>query len=206
MENEFKVVMSQRTDEELIKIVTVEREGYNPTAIEAAESEIEKRNIDTIKFKEIKELVTAEKRQKEKVDSNVVGSGVRFLNFLIDLFAWSILATIIGFLTSFFFQITDQDIQQVFAYIILFGTFIGYHAIMEIKYQKTVGKFITKTKVVKTNGERPINSDIISRTFYRLIPFDRISFLFVKNGFHDYLSNTKVVKDEVMNKKENYKT
>ncbi len=47
MKNEFKQVMSERTDEELIKIVTTERDGYNPIAIEAAESEVEKRNIDT---------------------------------------------------------------------------------------------------------------------------------------------------------------
>ena len=50
MENEFAKVMSERTDEELIKIVTVERGSYNPTAIEAADSEIEKRNIDTSEF------------------------------------------------------------------------------------------------------------------------------------------------------------
>ncbi len=68
---------------------------------------------------------------------------------------------------------------------------------MEIKFQKTLGKFVTKTKVVKLNGEKPTNEDIITRTFCRLIPFDRISFLFVKNGIHDFLSKTKVVKDKV---------
>jgi uncharacterized RDD family membrane protein YckC len=197
MENEFKEVMSQRTDEELIKIVTIEREGYNPTAIEAAESEIEKRNIDTSKFEEIKEVATAEKKQKEKVDSNVVGSGIRFLNFIIDFFVWLILATIISIIIGLFVQPTDQGIIQIFGYILIFGTFIGYYAIMEIKFQKTIGKFITKTKVVKMNGEKPENSDIISRTFCRLIPFDRISFLFVKNGIHDFLSKTKVVKDKM---------
>ena len=41
MENEFTKVMSERTDEELIKIVTVERTGYNATAIEAADAEVE---------------------------------------------------------------------------------------------------------------------------------------------------------------------
>jgi uncharacterized RDD family membrane protein YckC len=197
MENEFKEVMSQRTDEELIKIVTIEREGYNPTAIEAAESEIEKRNIDTSKFEEIKEVATAEKKQKEKVDSNVVGSGIRFLNFIIDFFVWLILATIISIIIGLFVQPTDQGIIQIFGYILIFGTFIGYYAIMEIKFQKTIGKFITKTKVVKMNGEKPENSDIISRTFCRLIPFDRISFLFVKNGIHDFLSKTKVVQDKM---------
>ena len=177
--------------------VTIEREGYNPKAIEAAESEIEKRNIDTSKFEEIKEIATAEKKQKEKVDSNVVGSGIRFLNFIIDFFVWLILATIIGFIIGLFVQTTDQGIIQIFGYILILGTFIGYYAIMEIKFQKTIGKFITKTKVVKMNGERPENSDIISRTFCRLIPFDRISFLFVKNGIHDFLSKTKVVKDKI---------
>lgn len=36
MENEFLKVMSQRTDEELIKIITVDIRKYNPIAIEAA--------------------------------------------------------------------------------------------------------------------------------------------------------------------------
>jgi len=195
MENEFKQVMSERTDEELIKIVTAERERYNPTAIEAAESEIEKRNIDTSDFEKIQEKVVAEKERKEKVDSNVVGSGIRFINFLIDFTVWLVLAFIVSFIIGIFVQPTDEGILTLFGYVLIFGIFIAYYAIMEIKFQKTVGKFITKTKVVKMNGERPENSDIISRTFCRLIPFDRISFLFVKNGIHDYLSKTKVVKD-----------
>jgi uncharacterized RDD family membrane protein YckC len=49
-------------------------------------------------------------------------------------------------------------------------------------FQKTIGKFITKRRVVHMNGEKPKNSDIISHTFCRLIPFDRILFLFTKNG------------------------
>ena len=104
MENEFAKVMSERTDEELIKIVTVERERYNPTAIEAADAEIEKRNIDTSEFEKIKEQATVEKEQKQKVDSNVVGSGIRFVNFLIDLIAVMILGTIIGFIFSILFD------------------------------------------------------------------------------------------------------
>ena len=76
-------------------------------------------------------------------------------------------------------------------------TFTAYYGIMEIKFQKTVGKFATRTKVVNMNGEKPENAAIISRTFCRLIPFDRVSFLFTKNGIHDFLSKTKVVKDVV---------
>ena len=197
MKNEFTKVMSERTDEELIKIVTVERERYNPTAIEAADVEIEKRNIDTSEFEKIKEQATVEKEQKQKVDSNVVGSGIRFVNFLIDFIVWLILAFIISFIIGLFIPVTadSQGILTLFVYVLFFGTFIAYYAILEIKFQKTVGKFVTKTKVVKMNGEKPENGDIITRTFCRLIPFDRISFLFVKNGIHDYLSKTKVIKD-----------
>ena len=192
MENDFKQVMSERTDEELIKIVTVEKGSYNPIAIKAAESEIEKRNIDSSNFEAIKEKATVEKEQKLNVESNVVGSEIRFLNFLIDFIIWLIIAAILTFPLN-----ANDGTQMFLGYFILIVSFIGYYAIMEIKFQKTIGKYVTKTRVVKTNGERPENSDIISRTFCRLIPFDRVSFLFVKNGFHDSLSKTKVVKDKV---------
>lgn len=197
MENEFTKVMSERTDEDLIKIVTVEKERYNPNAIKAADAEIEKRNINTSEFEKIQEKATAEKEQKQKVDSNVVGSGIRFVNFLIDFFVWLILAFIMSFLIGLFIPVTaeSQGILTLFVYVLFFGTFIAYYAILEIKFQKTIGKLVTKTKVVKMNGEKPENGDIITRTFCRLIPFDRISFLFVKNGIHDFLSKTKVVKD-----------
>lgn len=190
MENEFKQVMSERTDEELIKIVTVERDRYNPIAIEAADSEIEMRNIVTTKFEKIKEKATVNKEQKQRVDSSAVGSGVRFLNFLIDFIIWLVIAAIFTFPLS-----ANNETQMFLGYVIMLATYIGYYALMEIKFQKTIGKFITKTRVVKMNGEKPKNSDIISRTFCRLIPFDRISFLFMKNGIHDFLSKTKVVKD-----------
>jgi uncharacterized RDD family membrane protein YckC len=197
MENEFTKVMSERTDQELIKIVTVERERYNPTAIEAADLEIEKRNIDTAEFEKIKEKAIVDKEQKQKVDSNVVGSGTRFINFLLDFIVWLVFASLISFIIGLFVPVTseNQGILTLLIYLIFFGSFIAYYAIMEIKFQKTVGKFVTKTKVVTMNGEKPENGEIIARTFCRLIPFDRLSFLFVKNGIHDFLSKTKVVKD-----------
>jgi uncharacterized RDD family membrane protein YckC len=197
MENEFKEVMSKRTDEELIKIVTIQKDDYNPDAVKAAELEIEKRKIDIQDFEKIKEKLTVEKKQIEKVDTNVVNSGIRFLNFLIDFIVIMTLALIISFIIGLFVQPTDQGLIQIIGYILILGTFIGYYAIMEIKFQKTLGKFVTKTKVVKMDGEKPENGDIITRTFCRLIPFDRISFIFTKNGFHDFLSKTKVIKDTI---------
>ncbi len=192
MENEFAKVMTERTDAELIKIITVEREKYNSIAIEAAEKEVEKRNIETSDFEKIKEKINIEKKVIEKIDSNVVSSGVRLLNFLIDFIIWLIIAAI------FTFPLDATDgIQMLLGNVILLATFIGYYTIMEIKFQKTIGKFITKTKVVNQKGEKPENSEIISRTFCRLIPFDRLSFILMKNGIHDNLSKTKVIRDNM---------
>ena len=197
MENRFTQIMSERSDEELIKIVSIDRKKYQPEAIEAAELEIEKRKIDTNKIEQIKKETTTEKLKNEKVNSNTVGAGTRFLNFIIDLFIWSILVMIIGFIINLFVKPTDKLTYKIIGYILIFGTYVAYYSIMEIKFQKTVGKFLTKTKVVKMNGEKAENIDIIARSFYRLIPFDRLSFLFVKNGIHDFLSKTNVVKDKV---------
>jgi hypothetical protein len=57
-----------------------------------------------------------------------------------------------------------------------------------------LGKFITEDKGGNLKGRNPIN-DIMRRTFCRLIPFDRLSFLFMENGIHDGLSNTRVIKE-----------
>ncbi|MCF1423156.1 RDD family protein [Mangrovimonas futianensis] len=195
MEKEFAKVMSERTDEELIRIVTVERERYNATAIEAADAEVEKRNIDKSEFEKIKEQATVKIEQKQKVDSNVVSSGIRFLHYIIDLIIFYLLILVIFIILGLFITPTsDNYIGGLLTFITIFGAFLTYYAVMEIKFQKTVGKFITKTKVVRIDGNKATTSEIIIRTICRLIPFDGISYLFVKNGFHDYLSKTKVIK------------
>lgn len=197
MENEFAKVMSKRTDEELIKIVTVERAKYKPAALEAAEIEIKNRNIDAELFDKLTEQSRLEKEKNQVVKSNAVGSEIRFLNFIIDIIVLSFIAVISMFFIGLFIPSTNQTVISVVGYTTLLGSFIAYYSIMEIKFQKTVGKFITKTKVVKIDGDKPTGQDIIARTLFRLIPFDRLSFLFVKNGFHDYLSKTKVIRDQV---------
>ncbi|TYC18099.1 RDD family protein [Bizionia gelidisalsuginis] len=196
MENEFTKVMSERSNEELIKIVTVDTSNYNATAIEAAHSEIEKRAINTSEFEELKEKATLIKTQEVKTSS--VDSGVRLLNFTIDFIVWLIIVFIGSFIIEYFIAPSSQSMISFLIYALIFGTYLAYYAIMELKFQKTVGKFITKTKVVKLNGEKPKSGEIINRTFCRLIPFDRISFVFTNNGFHDYVSKTKVVKDSAV--------
>lgn len=54
MEFNFTQTMQNETDENLIKIVTVDRDGYQPDAVITAEAELAKRKISTKTFEETK--------------------------------------------------------------------------------------------------------------------------------------------------------
>ncbi len=196
MNTDFKDVMSKRTDEDLIKIVTVDRDGYQPLAVEAAEQEIKNRNIDTKKIEQVEADLTNKIEEQKEFDSKKVSSLTRFMHFIVDTIAFVILTMIFAFVLGLFINPTDQSLITLIGYLMLAAGFFGYYVFMETKFQKTIGKFITKTKVVNKNGTRPEVGDIVRRTFCRLIPFDRVSFLFTPNGFHDRLSDTTIIKDE----------
>lgn len=193
----FKDVMSKRTDEELIKIVTVERDGYQPIAIEAAEAEINKRNIDITTIEQITVDLTAEHIKQEQLDARKVSSSTRLIHTIVDTFAFFILTMLFAFIVAFFIPQSADSFSSTMGYLLLGVAFFCYYILMETKYQKTLGKFMTKTKVVTKDGAKPELGDIVTRTFCRLIPFDRISFLFTDNGFHDRFSDTTVIKDEI---------
>lgn len=125
-----------------------------------------------------------------------VSRSIRLLNFLIDLTIWGSILMLI----NLFIDLTDINNSRVFNYSLLSLTFLIYYFGMELIFQKTFGKFVTKTKVVNEDGEKPTTSQIILRTLSRLIPFDQFSYLIVQKGFHDYLSNTIVVDESEITK------
>lgn len=195
MENNFTKIMSSRTDEELIKIVTVDSGKHQELAIETAKKEIELRNIDETKFREVSEKVEVQKLKLEKVENNSVSSLIRFVNFVIDFVVIFIFYGMIVPSFEQFLNLSSQTQLIIYRMGTLAIFFAIYYIPFEHKYQKTLGKIITKTKVVNLEGEKAVLGDIISRTFCRLIPFDRFSFFFTRNGFHDAISKTKVIKD-----------
>jgi uncharacterized RDD family membrane protein YckC len=187
--------MSKRTDEELIKIVTIDRDGYQPLAITAAEEEIKCRKLDTVKIEQVESELKAEIEEKKQIDDKTVSSLIRFVHFIIDTIAWFVLAFILASILDILFNISEEFVMLI-GYLTLFVTFIGYYYMMEVSFQKTVAKFITKTKVVTNDGNKPSKKDILVRTFCRFVPLDHVSYLFTRNGFHDRLSNTKILKDD----------
>jgi len=79
---DFKDVMSQRTDEELIEIVTMNRNDYQQLAVISAEEEIKKRNLDIINYRKIQSELNAQTKKKQ-LDS--VGKVERLLPNYIDV-------------------------------------------------------------------------------------------------------------------------
>ncbi len=196
MNTDFKKVMSERTDEELIVIVTVEKDNYQPLAIVAAEEEIKKRNIDPMTIEKVAGDLKGKKEKTKYFETRRVRSITRLIHFVVDSIAFILVTMILSFIVGIFFQPTDRFLMTILGYLLLTSGFFGYYVFMETKYQKTIGKFITKTTVITKDGEKPTMENIIRRTFYRLLPFDRLSFLFAINGFHDRLSDTLLIKDE----------
>ena len=70
METSFDIVMSKKTNQELIVIVTADRKKYQESAINSAEREIEKRDIDKTIISEINKKIEIEKSEKKIFQDN----------------------------------------------------------------------------------------------------------------------------------------
>jgi uncharacterized RDD family membrane protein YckC len=116
----------------------------------------------------------------------------RLSNFIID----RITAHLLGLV----FIVTAYFVSEAFfgiLYAVGIIVFLGYHLICESLFQKTLGKVITKTKVVDREGNKPTFLRILGRSLARYIPFEPLSYLIGKHpmGWHDSLSKTLVVPD-----------
>ena len=125
-----------------------------------------------------------QKASKEKrfVNSFIDSIGIIFLLFLHAM----VLDGLLGIVPD-----DGSPLLGIYSLVLI----VFYHALFEYFFSKTPGKFLTKTHVVTTNGQRPTFSNILGRSLCRLIPFDNLSFLFSENGWHDKISNTMVVCD-----------
>ncbi|MFN8345469.1 MAG: RDD family protein [Spirosomataceae bacterium] len=64
---------------------------------------------------------------------------------------------------------------------------------------KTIGKMLTKTRVVSTDGTKPTFKQLLTRSFSRIVPFDGFSFLSeTPQGWHDRWADTYVVNDSAL--------
>ncbi|MDW7691732.1 RDD family protein [Flammeovirgaceae bacterium SG7u.111] len=121
-------------------------------------------------------------------------NGKRFVNYLIDV----ICVYAIAFAVGVFMAINGAIGGSEFSFYLVgwIVTIVFYSGLEGFLGGKTVGKYITKTRVVTEDGETPTFINIVGRSFCRLIPFDAFSFLGEKpGGWHDSISKTRVVLD-----------
>lgn len=141
---------------------------------------------------------------KYTVTPDVLASkGIRFANFIIDYIAQVVIGIAIGVLIGLISELTGsyglyelviesegRFSDYIFGAIIL----IIYYLTIETLTARSLGKYITKTKVVLYDGSKPTFNEILVRTLCRIIPFEQFSFLGEEGkGWHDSISKTYVV-------------
>jgi uncharacterized RDD family membrane protein YckC len=126
----------------------------------------------------------------------------RFVNHLIDLIPQYAIMYGISYSFLYLGEFTgnytlnnywaglSQIENLLYSYILM----LLYFFIFESINNRTLGKYVTKSMVIMSNGEKPTYQQIFKRSLCRMIPFDGLSFLGANGkGWHDSMSNTYVV-------------
>ena len=140
-------------------------------------------------------------------DEMLASKGKRLLNYLIDMgifyalfFLLGALLYLIAELTTneelIYFLIDLENVNPIIDRLITAVFLVVFYVILENLSQKTIGKLITRTKVVLENGKKPPFEVVVKRSLCRIIPFNALSFL-GKKGWHDSISKTFVVDDKI---------
>ncbi len=79
--------------------------------------------------------------------------------------------------------------------LVALGVYFAYYFVLEGLSGRTIGKFITGTKVVNIEGDPLGFSQLFTRTLMRLLPFEPLSFFGNEpEGWHDTFSRSLVIK------------
>ena len=135
----------------------------------------------------------------------VVSNWKRLANYFVDI----ILIEIIFTVTVYFFATLNSSnadeagylmgniLGSIWSTLLIYVLMVIFYVFFEYNWQKTPGKFITKSIVVDYDGNKPDFKTILLRSVYRIVPFEAISFIGKKHkGWHDVWSKTLVVEDK----------
>jgi uncharacterized RDD family membrane protein YckC len=178
--------MHEKTDEELIEIIEFQNLEYQAWAVEAARTELSKRDLSEYSFDTLKARLSYKFIEKAQLKAQEASQVLRGLNFLIDS------ATIFGIIYSSHWLMNGAS---VFSIPLMVFIFIAYYMVLEYYFGKTVGKFFTRTKVINKEGHELDWYQLYIRTMCRFIPVDFASYLFPFSGmkWHDDFSGTVVI-------------
>lgn len=127
---------------------------------------------------------------------------LRLINFIVDTALSN--AVLLAFLAAVEFATPGSDDWEpglaaeveLFSTIFILVLAVGYYVVWEATTGRTPGKYLTGTKVVDAQGQRPSFGQIVGRSLARFIPLEPLSFItrYERRGWHDRLSKTYVVK------------
>lgn len=151
------------------------------------------------------EIIDRELKNEKKEASTLK----RFINFIVDYFVGgTLLGIVVGIILGLALTFTGRQ-ELIIAYqysmvaklamtIILL---IGYYTVCEYCFGgKTLGKVVTRTRVISKDGAPLTIGQIFRRSCARFIPFETLSFFMghsatASKGWHDRLSGTLVVEE-----------
>ena len=138
--------------------------------------------------------LSVEKDPRDYVASN----SKRFGNLIVDTIMYYLLIIILTLL--FYAMGVDVEANVGLNWLFTLSSSFLYYFILESMNGKTIGKYLTKTRVVYQDGSTPTNGTIAKRALCRFIPFDALSFLSsYPIGWHDKFSDTLVIDEKTFN-------
>ena len=138
------------------------------------------------------------------VDRNRSQKLTRFANLIIDRIIIMLIFIAFGAISALIFNLTNNDflinivykmsdVNKFWDILITSIVYFTYALLMEYFTKgRTIGKYITGSKVICVDGTQPTFNDYFIRNISRLVPFDVLSFL-GENGWHDKWSETRVI-------------
>lgn len=170
-----------------------------PTIIEKIE--VKTKSTERVSAREILNQ-SLENKTVKQIPFEKASLSNRFLNYLLDTFFVILIFSpyIFGLAKSREFRDSINELGSeigettVFLLFIAIGRLI-YYILSEGLFHISPAKAITETQVYSTTEHKLNFATITGRTLIRLIPLEAFSF-FGKNGWHDELSNTAVVKNK----------
>lgn len=122
--------------------------------------------------------------------------GKRFANLLVDYVGATIFAMVVMVVVNLLGILTFIEMENgITGRLIGWLSYVAYYVLFEgLANGKTLGKYITRTRVVTYDGYQPASNQILGRSFSRIVPFEAFSFLGQKKtGWHDDWSKTFVI-------------
>ncbi|MEZ4948685.1 MAG: RDD family protein [Saprospiraceae bacterium] len=141
--------------------------------------------------------------KSDDIHYSMVSAWKRLANFLVDwigIVIWNILFGILisyfKFLLGFGFRIQMGMNLELYLFLLFCFRYVLYYSLTEYFLKgKTLGKYLTNTRVITQHNEMPSFKICLLRSIIRLVPFEPFSFLGGVPGWHDEWSKTYVVEE-----------